>query len=251
MKQFLPALALSLFVLCACQSNATEPYEGMVFIPAGEFQLGMEPSKDLPAFMSDRTSSANAQPLQSMHLDAFYIDKFEVTYAEFLQFKPSAQYAEGRAQHPVRGVTWYEADAYCLWRGKRLPTEFEWEKAARGEDGRLFVWGNRFDINKANFGKTVLPVGQVETDVSVYGVHDMNGNVSEWTSNWYQPYPGSTHADSNFGKKFKVIRGGAYNKTEHGFMEQFAMLPFRNVAPPTLRTWNTGFRCALTPPKRP
>ena len=244
MKRLLPALVWSLFWLQACQLSATENPEDMVRIPAGEFQLGMKPSEDLPAFMSDRTSSANAQPMQAMHLDAFYIDKYEVTYAEFLQFKPSAKYAEGRARHPVRGVTWYEADAYCLWRGKRLPTEFEWEKAARGEAGRLFVWGDEFDKNKANFGKTVRPVGSVETDVSVYGVHDLNGNVSEWTSSWYKPYPGSEHEDSNFGENFKVIRGGAYKKREHGFMEQFATLPFRNIAPPPMRTWNTGFRCA-------
>ncbi|CCQ91489.1 conserved exported hypothetical protein [Nitrospina gracilis 3/211] len=245
MKQATLLLVLVVFsLLPACQHSSTPEKESMVLIPAGEFQLGMPVSDNIPAFMSDRTSSANAQPMQNMHLDAFYIDRFEVTYADFLAFKPSARYAEGRANHPVRGISWHEADAYCLWSGKRLPTEFEWEKAARGEDGRLFVWGNELDKSKANFGKTPQPVGSVKGDVSVYGVQDMNGNVSEWTASWYQPYPKSWHKDANFGENFKVIRGGAYNKREHGFMEQFAMVPYRNVAPPTMRTWNTGFRCA-------
>lgn len=244
MKKGLPLAVLATLFLAACQPAASASNEGMVLIPAGEFQLGMPASDSLPAFMSDRTSSANAQPAQRLQLDAFYIDRHEVTYSDFLKFKPSSQYAEGRADHPVRGITWYEADAYCLSQGKRLPTEFEWEKASRGEDGRLFVWGNDFDKAKANFGKTVQPVGSVETDLSPYGVADLNGNVSEWTASWYRPYPGSQHEDTNFGENFKVIRGGAYNKREHGFMEQFAMLPYRNVAPPTMRTWNTGFRCA-------
>lgn len=216
----------------------------MVLIPAGEFQLGMNPSDKLPDFYSDVTSSQNAQPMQPFNLNSFLIDVREVTYDEFLQFKPSAHYPEGQADHPIRGISWYEADAYCLWQAKRLPTEMEWEKAARGEDGRLFVWGNEFDRNLANFGKTVQPVKSVESDKSVYGVYDMNGNVSEWTASWYQPYPQTDLNDDNFGHKLKVIRGGAYNKREHGFIEQFTLLPFRNVAPPELRTWNTGFRCA-------
>ncbi|MCF8720697.1 formylglycine-generating enzyme required for sulfatase activity [Nitrospina gracilis Nb-211] len=250
MKQVSLLLILAvLWLLPSCQPSSGAENGDMVLIPAGEFQLGMPASDNIPAFMSDRTSSANAQPMQNLHLDAFYIDRNEVTYADFLAFKPSARYAEGRANHPVRGISWYEADAYCLWLGKRLPTEFEWEKAARGDDGRLFVWGNELDKSKANFGKTPQPVGSVKTDVSVYGVQDMNGNVSEWTASWYQPYPNSNHQDSNFGENFKVIRGGAYNKREHGFMEQFAMIPYRNVAPPTMRTWNTGFRCARSIPK--
>lgn len=216
----------------------------MVLIPAGEFQLGLNPDTARPAFMSDRTTSQSAQPMQAMTLEAFYIDRFEVTYGDFLQFKPQATYAEGRLDHPVRGVSWYEADAYCLWKKKRLPTEFEWEKAARGTDGRLFVWGNEFHREFANFGKTVTKGGRFEKDRSPYGVYDMNGNVSEWTASWYAPYPGSTVKDPNFGRRFRVIRGGAFNRREHGFMEVFTLLPFRNIAPPHIKSWDTGFRCA-------
>ena len=216
----------------------------MVLIPAGIFTFGLNPGTEISSFISDRTSSRNAQPQQEITLDAFYIDAHEVSYGEFLQFKPQAGYAEGRLTHPMQGVSWFEADAYCLWLNKRLPTEFEWEKAARGLKGNLYAWGNEFKRENGNFGKTVQPSGKYPQDLSEFGVYDSNGNVSEWTSSWYQPYRGSTFEDPNFGKKYKVIRGGAINKREHGFLKEFALLSYRNFAPPQMRSWDTGFRCA-------
>jgi len=223
------------------------PKPEMSLIPSGPFKLGLDEGESLPEFMSDTTSSRNARPAQEMNLESFYIDFHEVTYGEFLQFKPTATYNEGRLNHPVRGVSWYEADAYCQWRGKRLPTEEEWEKAARGTDGRLFVWGNEFNREWANFGKTVQPPATFAKDTSVSGVFDMNGNVSEWTSSWYLPYPNAKYEDLNYGKKFKVIRGGAFQRRKHGFLEQFVTLPYRSFAPRELRSWDTGFRCAKSP----
>ena len=216
----------------------------MVLIPEGEFTLGLNPQNKILQFMSDKTSALNAQPEQQYYLDAFYIDKYEVTYEEFIKFKPLAKYPTHQMNLPISGVSWYEADAYCQWLGKRLPAEFEWEKAARGKDSRLFVWGNDFDKGTANFSKQVKPVNTLEGDVSSYRIWGMNGNVSEWTSSWYQPYPKSDHTDKNFGKKFKVTRGGAIHKREHGFIKQFAMIPYRNISPPKMRFWDTGFRCA-------
>ena len=216
----------------------------MILIKDGWFTLGLNPQNTVLQFMSDKTSSLNAQPEQQYFLKAFYIDKFEVTYEEFIIFKPQAKYLTRQINLPVRGVNEYEAEAYCIWIGKRLPTEYEWEKAARGGNNRLFVWGNNFEKDFANFGKQVMPVNSLGNDISSYGVWGMNGNVSEWTSSWYHPYPDSDHRDKNYGKKFKVTRGGSIQKRKHGFMKEFTMIPHRNIAPPEMRFWDTGFRCA-------
>ena len=231
---------LILLVLTSCQLTPQD----MVLIPAGEFTLGTSTLESSPRFLSERTSSQNAQPMQQYKLDAFYIDRHEVTYEQFLKFKPQSEYQDGKPDEPRRGVSWFEADAYCLWLKKRLPTEFEWEKAARGPKGNLFVWGNEFHREYTNMGKTVKPVGSTVNDRSFYDVYDMNGNVSEWTASAYKPYPGSKHEDPNFGERYKVIRGGSIQKNEHGFMPEFGMLFYRNYAPPGLRMWDTGFRCA-------
>ena len=222
----------------------------MILIPGGDFKLGVDPADKLLSFVSDATANLNAQPLQTHHVAAFYIDAYEVTYEQFLQFKPKARYDNGKPGNPIQSASWFEADAYCLWAGKRLPSEFEWEKAARGADGRLFAWGNEFHREFANFGKSLQPVGVFEKDKSPYGVYDMNGNLAEWTASNYEPYPNSQsaadrpHKDENFGKNLKVIRGGSFYKREHGFMTEFVILTHRNFAPPAVRAWDTGFRCA-------
>ncbi len=237
MRVFILFLA---FFLASCQVAPSD----MVLIPEGKYTLGLQPADILPQFLSDRTSGKSSRPQQNISLPGFYLDQYETTYGDFLMFKPSAKYENGIATEPVRGVSWYEADAYCLWLGKRLPTEFEWEKAARGTDGRLFAWGDEFHRENANFGKAVSPGGRFKKDRSLLNVYDLNGNVSEWTSNWYLPYPGSTFKSESFGKNFKVIRGGAINRREHGFSKEFALLGYRHYAPPALRAWDTGFRCA-------
>ena len=217
----------------------------MVLIPGGKFKLGLNPSDQLLAFISDQTTYLNAQPMQEVDLPSFYIDRWEVTNGQFKQFKPLSTY-EGKINEPIRGVSWYEADAFCIWANKRLPSELEWEKAARGPDGRLFVWGNEFNQSFANFGKIVRRRGAFKKDQSVYGVWDMNGNVSEWTADFYEAYPISKYQDQNFGNKFKVIRGGSFYKRAHGFMKEFVMVTHRNFAPPKIHALDTGFRCART-----
>jgi formylglycine-generating enzyme required for sulfatase activity len=234
-------ITFALSILISCES--VNP-RGMVLIPEGHFTLGLNPQNNILQFMSDKTSALNAQPEQQYFLEAFYIDKYEVTYEEFIKFKPQSKYPSRQSNLPISGISWYEADAYCQWLGKRLPTEYEWEKAARGKDNRLFVWGNDFEKGTANFGKQTKPVDTLEGDVSEYYIWGMNGNVSEWTANWYQPYPNSTLIDKNYGKQFKVTRGGAIHKREHGFIKQFALIPYRNMSPPNMRFRDTGFRCA-------
>ena len=231
------------FVLVGC--NKTDHPE-MVQIPAGDFILGFDSSLEIKPFISENTTGLNAQPKQTLFLETFFIDQYETTYEDFLKFKPKAKYSTHINNEPVRGVSWFEADSYCLSIGKRLPTEFEWEKAARGSDNRLFVWGNEFNKGNANFSKKVIGIYTKNKDQSIFGVWGMNGNVSEWTSSWYQPYPNSSHQDENYGKKLKVTRGGSYFKRDHGFMKDFVMIPFRNISPLNARFWDTGFRCALS-----
>ena len=194
--------------------------------------------------MSDATLSLNAQPAQKVYLKPFFIDQTEVTFEAFHRFKPKFKYETMNSGEPIRGVSWYEADAYCLSQKKRLPTEVEWEKAARGYDERLFVWGDQFNQVNANFGKQVRSIGSLSSDTSVYGVSDLNGNVSEWTASWYNSYKNSEFKDTLYGENVKIIRGGSFRKMKHGLMKEFIILPYRNFAPPQGRFWDTGFRCA-------
>ena len=206
--------------------------------------MGVNPDQRIIQFMSDATLALNAQPAQRIHLKAFFIDLHEVTYEAFRRFKPNIEYDIKGHREPIRGVSWYEADAYCLSQKKRLPTEVEWEKAARGSDERLFVWGDQFSQVNANFGNHVRSIGSLPSDTSVYGVSDLNGNVSEWTASWYNSYKNSEFKDTLYGENVKVIRGGSFHKMKHGLMKEFIILPYRNFAPPQGRFWDTGFRCA-------
>jgi len=186
----------------------------MVLIPAGEFTLGVD-DKDTTAY-----------PQQKVNLPAFWIDKHEATNAEFLDFSIKTGYVgegaqEGRtwrtfftpdkANFPVVYITWKDALTYCESLGKRLPTELEWEKAARGVEGRKYPWGAKWENQKSNTyeaGYTQpVAIGQFEGDVSPFGVHDMLGNVQEWTGSWYKPYKGSTKTDPYFGESHRVVRG--------------------------------------------
>lgn len=233
-----------IFGLILTLISCSDTPSGMKVIPEGEFILGINANEKTIEFMSDTTLALNAQPAQKVYLKSFFIDKFEVTYEAFQRFKPKLKYETANPNEPIRGVSWYEADAYCLAQGKRLPTEFEWEKTARGLDNRLFVWGEKFRKENANFGKQVRPIGSFPSDTSVHGIVDLNGNVSEWTANWYRPYKNSEYKDSLYGKNVKIIRGGSFHKMKHGLLKKFTVIPYRNFAPPHERFWDTGFRCA-------
>lgn len=220
--------------------------EIMIEIPAGPFSQG-----------SDSGDPEDA-PAHSVDVAAFEIDKFEVTNADFSVFAESTGYqtfAEtggysswrdewSEDNHPVVRVTWDDALAYCEWLGKRLPTEAEWEKAARGDDARAYPWGDAWDPARANVKETgqrgPLAVGSFGGGESPYGLADMTGNVWEWTADWYQPYPGNTTEDVYYGEQFRVTRGGGW------FDEAPQATTFnRNAADPS-KTANDdlGFRCA-------
>jgi formylglycine-generating enzyme required for sulfatase activity len=224
----------------------------MVLVPAGEFMMG------------DNQGSDDEKPAHRVHLDAFYMDKYEVTvgqYAKFLEatgLEPPTEWATmNKSQHqkrPVVYVDWSDANTYCRWAGKRLPTEAEWEKAARGTDGRMYPWGNDPpDRLRANYGKekwndhqALVPVGTLHDGKSPYGIYDMAGNVWEWTSDWYDKNAYKNSSAQNpkgaVSGEYKVLRGGSWY-----FNPQYLRSAFRNLNKPTNRINVIGFRCAKTP----
>jgi formylglycine-generating enzyme required for sulfatase activity len=225
-------------------------FEDMVLIPAGPFTMGQDGSKPKNG------------PAHSVDLPAYEIDRFEVTNDEFAHFVEQTGYvtyaeqnssknwrdaAEGRGNHPVVYVTWDDATAYCEWAGKRLPTEAEWEKAARGDDARIYTWGNDFVAQNGNFYeggiRGTTAVGSFSAGASPYGVEDMAGNVREWTNDHFLAYPGmAPDADPFFGEANRVHRGGGWFDGEDG---EIVTTYNRNAGPPgTSANDDIGFRCA-------
>jgi formylglycine-generating enzyme required for sulfatase activity len=150
---------------------------------------------------------------------------------------------------PASGVNWFDAKKYCLWRSARLPTEAEWEKAARGPDGLEYPWGNNWDPAITNTGEDsdweggIAPVGSYRKNKSVYGIYDLSGNVWEWVNDWYEPYPGSDFKSEAFGKKVRVIRGGG-GGDGHYAISYFFRGATRQFSEPEMESDDVGFRCA-------
>jgi len=229
------------------RSKKQDMPKDMVLIPAGEFTMG------------SNEWWPKSGPEHKRNLDAFYIDKYEVTNRKYKAFVDATGYnppdnwennkiPNGKVNHPVVYVSWFDADAYCRWEGKRLPTETEWEKAARGADKRTFPWGDKFSRDRANtpqYGKEdTMPVGSFENGKSPYGVYDMAGNVWEWTADWFKPYPMNTHPDENYGEKYRVVRGGSWYDCTYYRCGISAPSYNRIFFNPNTRNNNFGFRCA-------
>lgn len=222
-------------------------YSDMILIPAGEFYMG---SNDW---------WPKSQPEYKANVPPFYIDKYEVTNKRYKAFvdatgRPAPTHwkggkiAPGRENHPVVYVSWQDANDFCKWEGKRLPTEEEWVKAARGTDKRSFPWGPKFDKDKANtpqYGnEDTMPVGSFENGKSPYGVYDMAGNAWEWVEDWFKPYPGNTHPDENYGEKYKVLKGGSWYDCTYYKCGISAPIYNRIFFNANTRNNNFGFRCA-------
>ncbi|MDA0692865.1 MAG: SUMF1/EgtB/PvdO family nonheme iron enzyme [Nitrospinae bacterium] len=285
---FLLTIFIGTCLPIAAVAESSAP-QNMVLINPGGFIRGIdktpasdeskEPSPDKETkYEVSKDAFDDEGPAQMIYLSAYYIDKYEISNAHYTEFIKATDYPApaywdhrqlNQPNQPVTGVNWYDANAYCHWANKRLPTEAEWEKAARGPGGSIYPWGNELDYSKANFakGKTgqkhiTAPIDSHPEGKSYYGVYNMAGNVFEWVQDWYDPNyyktskdisnpagpqiggePGitGTYPDGLAAGKKKVIRGGSW----------FA--PQQSITT-THRFWNDpmnnsygvglGFRCA-------
>ncbi len=214
----------------------------MALIPAGTFTMGYNGSEE-----------ESEKPEHEVKLPAFFLEKTEVTVGDYYKFVKergykfpsnwtsqwkSGAFTERESQLPVTNVSWFDATAYAQWAGKRLPTEREWEYAARGTDKRLYPWGNTFNPRLTSSGETgsgLTPVGSYATGESPFGILDMSGNVAEWTSSDSFAYPGSKGSQ----KSGKVIRGGSFRNTE-----EYLRATTRVALLPNEARADIGFRCA-------
>ena len=232
--------------------------DGMVRIPAGWFPMGSDPK-------ADEDAGPQEQPQRWVYVDAFEMDRYEVSNAHYLRFVLATErigppywridpFPEKMARHPVIGVSWQDAEAYCRWMKKRLPTEAEWEKAARGEDARKFPWGNEpAGWKKSNIahpgskrGVKYPPLANVdryEHGVSPYGIYQLAGNVAEWVSDWFDPeyyqYGTSFNPTGPEWGEDHVYRGGSWNEDP-----EVARSAGRGAHAPDHRSYLIGFRCA-------
>ncbi len=232
----------------------------MVQVPEGSFIMGSSEEDILWAVKKFHSESLDwyrdETPAHSVALSAFEIDKYEVTFGDYAVYMeatgkpPPREYENSRLNHPrqpVVSVSWQDAKDYCHWAKKRLPTEAEWEKAARGTDKRHYPWGNEADALNTNIrGKgdsyrNASPGGKFPEGASPYGVMDMSGNVWEWTENWYQPHPDNEHSNDFYGEKFKVIKGGSWNSNL-----DLARPAVRGKAFPDQKKNYIGFRCVAS-----
>jgi formylglycine-generating enzyme required for sulfatase activity len=220
-----------------------------VFVESGLFTMGSS--------VDDPQANADELPQHEVTLDSFWIDRTEVTNAQYAACiaagacsAPVHSTHFGRPElenHPVFGVSWFEAVAYCAWAGRRLPTEAEWEKAARGADERLYPWGNEApSSDRLNFDlqhEGTFPVGSFPAGASPYGALDMAGNVWEWTADTYDSaYYASSPSDNPPGPpesvNWRVIRGGAWNTAPRAVRAANRFWSFPK------RDYFDGFRCA-------
>ncbi|MEQ1563161.1 MAG: SUMF1/EgtB/PvdO family nonheme iron enzyme [Nitrospiraceae bacterium] len=240
--------------LDSSQVSREEPVrEEMISIPAGPFIRGTD------------SGGFDERPQRTLVLDAFSIDRYEVTNFQYQQFVdatghrksgPPSRYAKNMSKmrgmnQPVVYVSWDDAETFCHWKGKRLPTEAEWEKAMRGTDGRLWPWGNVEQPNGANWARVqdgfevAAPVGAFLPDTSPYGVMDGAGNVMEWVSDWYaetyfKEAPEQNPQSPEYGT-FRALRGGGYATTGADIR-----ITSRSKMVQDFRDETIGFRCAVS-----
>ena len=232
------------------QKTRVSQTTSMALIPRGEFVMGS----------NERWDDEAPEYIESV--ETFHIDLHEVTNANYHLFvsatkrEPPYHWSEGnipagKEGHPVIYVSWHDANAYCKWSGKRLPTEQEWEKAARGENGNIYPWGNEWSLDKSNNpykGSTgTQPVGTYPEGRSPYGLYDMSGNVWEWVDSFYLPHPGNTIPRAEYGKDKRVLKGGSWFDCLSYGCGLSAPTFNRSFFTPEVKNNSFGFRCAKSP----
>lgn len=257
MKKSVRLALFCLTIFFAVAAYAFPVAEDIILIPAGEFAMGSE------------SRGSDERPVHQVYLDAYYIGKYEVTNEEYHKFWEATGHSTPESfaddynigawperaikfpRHPVVGITWHDAAAYAKWVNMRLPTEAEWENAARGPTDRLWPWGtspkpyaNIWD-GKDGYDNTIAPVGSYPDGKSYYGVMDMAGNAWEWTADWYSdthyfhsPRRNPRCLDTG---SWRVIRGGAWIDNINRCNTTFRFFFY-----PSLRTSFIGFRLAKT-----
>jgi formylglycine-generating enzyme required for sulfatase activity len=252
----------------------TRPADGMemVYVPAGTFQMGssdtqVDEARALcerypDAFGKCQTADfANESPQHAVTLDGFWIDRTEVTNAHYLLCAESGGCRESALannpayngeDYPVAGIPWQDAGAYCAWAGARLPTEAEWEYAARGPGGSVYPWGNEFDCAGGNFWDDAsgcddgysepAPVGSFPKGTSWCSAWDMAGNMWEWVSDAYGSYPAATQTNPTgpASGSSRILRGGSW-----GYHQPFVRTAYRYRVPPGANYLAVGFRCVV------
>ena len=241
---FVPTLAIG--------STMISEKDGMnlVYIPAGEFSMG------------SNNGDLDEKPIHTVYLDAFWIDRTEVTNEQYIKCISSGVCTQPSSisssmypnyygnpefdNYPVIHVDWNQANHYCAWAGRRLPTESEWEKAARGTDGRTYPWGEEISCSQANYRDCIgdtNAVGSYASGVSPYGAYDMAGNVWEWVQDWYSAEyyvvsPNKNPLGPESGT-YHVVRGGAWD-----FTPEYVTVSDRFWGTPDSASNDFGFRCA-------
>ena len=272
LKFFLFMFGIFVLPLSGWSQNTTDhSLEGeMIHIPSGHFIFGTNKKDEIAEALSlgiPKPWYADETPRQKIFLKGFYIDTFEVTNERYKKYVDDLGavsptnwenngFLEGKNKEPVTWVTWFDAANFCQWAKKMLPTEKQWERAAKGTKGNEYPWGNEYQSSIANLSNRAgsknkpVKVGSFPKSVSKEGVHDLVGNVWEWVADDYRPYKGSTYKNNYYDSGYKILRGHSASDIGHfpgamyaNAIKMFARSGYRQFANPDEPGPDVGFRC--------
>lgn len=259
MASRLSAVLVAACLPCFAAENGPDanivPPTGMVLIPEGEFTMGRTFATDDDETGMRPLVLRDDRPAHKVRIDEYWMDATEVTHAAYAEFVaseghrpphhwPEGEMPDGMKRYPVYNVDWEDARAFCMWKGRRLPTEAEWERAARGgSEGSRYAWGNeKPDRTKARYSTQAGPGPVAEHAPNGFGLYDMAGGVTEWCEDWFErTYYSASPLENPQGPQdgmYRIVRGGAWSDGPNRIT-----VFFRNWVRPNQRTPNLGFRC--------